>query len=680
MMMERFESLREAWWPRMQGMIDEVLTTSSPTGPDLARMTAYHLETGGKRLRAMLPLLVAEALDVPAARLLPFGAACEMLHNATLVHDDLQDGDAWRRGRPTVWNRFGMPQAVNVGDAMFYWTLMLVSRVEATAEVRQKATERVVHETLRVIDGQAQEFALKERPRVSVLEYLRMVDGKTSGLFSLPMAGAAVLCGADDATVEGLAEASRHLGVLFQIQDDVLDLYGEKGREKIGNDLREGKRSLLVVHALATLEGDEASWLRAVVDAPRDQTSDDDVAAAINLLTRCGALDRAISEIERRRQFARLAVRDSRLVALIDGLSDVLLSPIQPLLRQRAAVVTEADMALCAELLPRVSRTFALSISMLPEALRGAVQVSYLLCRVLDTIEDDFSAPQAVREALFDAVERLLDDDGASTAELAATGSLLGGSADETALMAGVGAVFRAWWSLPTNQRAVIRPWLLEMSFGMRSYVRRRAASGALRLDDLADLEAYCGYVAGTVGALLTGLFRLVCPTDHVAVPLRGDAGWRFGLGLQLVNILKDVAEDAERGVCWLPRDLLAAEGLQPSDLLAPEHRDAAMRVVHTVAARARQHLEEAVRYVSGWPAEGGRDVRLFCAVPLALALRTLDEVERGPDTLAGGRSPKVSRAEVGAVLESAVALAGEGGLEAWLRGLTGDARLRGAA
>ena len=384
MMMERFESLREAWWPRMQGMIDEVLTTSSPTGPDLARMTRYHLETGGKRLRAMLPLLVAEALDVPAARLLPFGAACEMLHNATLVHDDLQDGDAWRRGRPTVWNRFGMPQAVNVGDAMFYWTLMLVSRVEATAEVRQKATERVVHETLRVIDGQAQEFALKERPRVSVLEYLRMVDGKTSGLFSLPMAGAAVLCGADDATVEGLAEASRHLGVLFQIQDDVLDLYGEKGREKVGNDLREGKRSLLVVHALATLEADDATWLRAVVDAPRDQTSDHDVAGAIDLLTRCGALDRAIAEIERRRQFARLAVRDPRLVALIDGLSDVLLAPIQPLLRQRAAVATEADLALCAELLPRVSRTFALSISMLPDALRGAVQVSYLLCRVLD--------------------------------------------------------------------------------------------------------------------------------------------------------------------------------------------------------------------------------------------------------------------------------------------------------
>lgn len=317
---------------------------------------------------------------------------------------------------------------------------------------------------------------------------------------------------------------------------------------------------------------------------------------------------------------------------------------------------------------------------MLPDALRCAVQVSYLLCRVLDTIEDDFSAPQAVREPLFDAVERLLDDDGASTAELAATGSLLGGSADETALMAGVGAVFRAWWSLPVAQRDVIRPWLLQMSSGMRSYTRRRAVTGALRLDDLADLEAYCGYVAGTVGALLTGLFRLVCPTDHVADPARGDAGWRFGLGLQLVNILKDVAEDAERGVCWLPRDLLAAEGLQPSDLLAPEHRAAAMRVVHTVAARARQHLEDAVRYVSGWPAEVGRDVRLFCAVPLALALRTLDEVEAGPDALAAGRSPKVTRAEVGAVLESAAALAGDVGLGDWLRGLTGDARLRGAA
>lgn len=665
-MLDRFEALREAWWPAMEAMIDEVLTTGSPTGLALAEMTRYHLETGGKRLRAMLPLLVAEALGVERERMLPFGAACEMLHNATLVHDDLQDGDAVRRGRPTVWNRFGVPQAINLGDAMFYWTLMLAGRTDAPAAVRNAVVQRVVVETLRVIDGQAQEFALKERGEVSVEDYLRMVEGKTSGLFALPMSGAAVLCGADEGTVDALGEAARHLGVLFQVQDDVLDLYGEKGRDKVGNDLREGKRSLLVVHALATLDPERAAWLRGVLDAPREETRDADVEAAIALLDRCGALDRALDEITSRRALARQAVGDDRLVALIDGLSEVLTAPISGLLRQRGARASEADVAFCVEHLPRVSRTFALSIELLPASLRDAVRVGYLLCRVIDTVEDDAAAPQSTRDAMFQAFERLLDTPGADVSGFAALGATLGANADETALMAGSGAVFRCWWSLPEAQREVMRPWLVEMSRGMQEYTLRRV-NGALRLRDTADLERYCGFVAGTVGALLTGLFRQQCPSAGVPAATVMDSGWVFGLGLQLVNVLKDVAEDAERGVCWLPEDVAARHGVDLAHILDAD-RAAGFAVVQEVAARARSHLREAARYTVSWPAEAGREVRLFCVVPLVFAVLTLDEVERGGDTLKLGRTPKISRAVVGEVVARAVAEAGvPGALERWL-------------
>jgi geranylgeranyl pyrophosphate synthase len=136
---ERFSALREEYLPRVMGVISEVVETSTP-GEGLQTMCAYHMETGGKRLRALLPLMVAEALGKEAASMVPFGAACEMLHNATLVHDDLQDGDRQRRGRDTVWARFGAPHAINLGDAMFYYAVLLVQRVEATAEDRERAS------------------------------------------------------------------------------------------------------------------------------------------------------------------------------------------------------------------------------------------------------------------------------------------------------------------------------------------------------------------------------------------------------------------------------------------------------------------------------------------------------------------------------------------------------------
>jgi len=297
-------------------------------------MCDYHMETGGKRLRALLPLLVGEALGVEARRMVPFGAACEMLHNATLVHDDLQDGDMFRRGRMTVWNRYGMPQAVNLGDAMFYFAVLLTQRLDAPALRREQATRLLVSETLRVIDGQEREFHLKGKPQVSLEDYFTMVEGKTSGLFALPMAGAATLCDAEEVLCLGLAEAARHMGVLFQIQDDTLDLYGDKGREQRGSDIAEGKRSALVVHALATAGASDAAWLRELLDRDRAATSQAEIDRAIELLARVGSLRFALDEMARRKALA-LAVpaieARPELQALVRGMCDLFMKPIEPL-------------------------------------------------------------------------------------------------------------------------------------------------------------------------------------------------------------------------------------------------------------------------------------------------------------------------------------------------------------
>jgi len=334
-LLERFRALRDQHWPEMEELIGRTMRTSTPPGSTLVEMCDYHLETGGKRLRALLPLLVGEALGTPSTRMVPFGAACEMLHNATLVHDDLQDGDMFRRGRMTVWNRYGIPQAVNLGDAMFYFAVLLTQQFEAPALRREQASKLLIAETLRVIDGQEREFHLKTQARVTLEDYFAMVEGKTSGLFALPMAGAAILCDAPEELSAGLAEAARHMGVLFQIQDDTLDLYGDKGREQRGSDIAEGKRSALVVHALEHASKSDAAWLRELLDRDRAATTQPEIDRAAALLIATGSRRFALKEMAARKARAlavpALAARPE-LQTLVRGMCDLFMKPIEPLL------------------------------------------------------------------------------------------------------------------------------------------------------------------------------------------------------------------------------------------------------------------------------------------------------------------------------------------------------------
>ncbi len=312
----RFDALGRRWWPAIQAEMTAVTATACQDGSALRRMADYQLATGGKRLRAILPILVADALHADPARVVPFGAACEMLHNASLVHDDLQDGDRVRRGRPSVWAQFGSAQAINLGDGMIAMTVLLLQRLDAPAEARERATRRLLLEMLRVIEGQVLDVALKAEDDISLDDYLAMVEGKTSRLFALPLSGAAMLCGAGDAIEEALVEAACHLGVLFQVQDDILDLYGPETDGPAGGDIREGKLTILTSHCLRTAAPGHASALRSVLTEPRDQTTGEDVAFAAALLRSTGSLDFALDELDRRRDAVAA-------IAALDGYPDL---------------------------------------------------------------------------------------------------------------------------------------------------------------------------------------------------------------------------------------------------------------------------------------------------------------------------------------------------------------------
>jgi len=301
-------------------------------------MVQEHLSTGGKRLRARLALLAADALGAPHDAV-PWAAAVELLHNATLVHDDIQDGDRVRRGQPTTWARHGVAQAINAGDLLLMLPTLALDEGELPDGLRWALSRCLAAQAATTVRGQTDELDLLPAGRLDAGAYLRAVEGKTGGLFGLPVEGAALLAGRTRAEAAALAAPFAALGVLFQIQDDILDLYGDKGREAPGADLREGKVSVLVVEHLARVPSDRTRLL-ALLQAPRDATPEAEVQWAIRAFRSSGALAAAL---ERVRTLADAIAEDAALRAapglarVAGSLLDRVLTPIRHLLAAGAA-------------------------------------------------------------------------------------------------------------------------------------------------------------------------------------------------------------------------------------------------------------------------------------------------------------------------------------------------------
>lgn len=265
-------------------------------GEPAGSIVREHLGTGGKRIRARLALAALEALGEPRAAGIAWAAACELLHNATLVHDDLQDGDRVRRGRPTVWALHGAAQAVNAGDLLLMLPYVVLERVDAAPDRRWALARALAGHAAAAVRGQAAELALAPRGETGWAVYRAIAEGKTGALFQLPVEGAAILAGRSPEEARRLAGGFRALGLLFQLQDDVLDLFGEKGRGAPGSDLREGKTSALVVEHLALHPGD-GPWLRALLAAPRRETPQAEVERAMERFRAGGALESVLARI-----------------------------------------------------------------------------------------------------------------------------------------------------------------------------------------------------------------------------------------------------------------------------------------------------------------------------------------------------------------------------------------------
>lgn len=193
-------------------------------------MATESLRSGGKRLRARLALAAGQALGVPEETLVPWAATCELLHNATLIHDDTQDGDRFRRGRPTMWARHGLGQAINTGHLMLMLPFLAVGEIDAPPAIRSRLYAAVANAAARTARGQATEMELPNDDEVGWPDWICAAEEKSGALLGLPVQGAAILAGLDDRCSQAFSAAFSRADVLYQLRDDLLDLTVEKGK------------------------------------------------------------------------------------------------------------------------------------------------------------------------------------------------------------------------------------------------------------------------------------------------------------------------------------------------------------------------------------------------------------------------------------------------------------------
>ncbi|MBI4173865.1 MAG: polyprenyl synthetase family protein [Candidatus Aenigmarchaeota archaeon] len=261
--------------------------------PNLNDAVWYHLDSGGKRLRPVLAIATCRAFHGNERQVLPFAAACELFHNWLLVHDDIEDGDTIRRSQPALWQRFGVGHGINVGDYMSEKVYELVLRcgtygLEPTRLLMllQKVAETGVMTAI----GQAHDLNTKGRQDVSEQEYMETVTLKTALYLMLPILGAATIAGAKEDELKRLERFGMLAGPAFQIADDILDLTAGKGRDEIGCDIKEGKRSLMVIHCSGKCTKEERAKLYAILDKERSQTTNQDIEWVQGLFARHGSV------------------------------------------------------------------------------------------------------------------------------------------------------------------------------------------------------------------------------------------------------------------------------------------------------------------------------------------------------------------------------------------------------
>ncbi len=259
----------------VESRIERALTHSKLTRLSGAMM--HLLEGGGKRLRATLPWLVAKAVGDTHSGLLDVGAAIEIIHNFTLVHDDIMDDDDVRRGRPAVHVAYDLPTAINAGDAMLAIAFEAMAVAEGIEpELLPFLVKRIGRMVRKCSEGQQLDIEFENREVVSEEEYIEMIHGKTAAMFLTCAEVGSHLAGADEDVIQCMHDWGLALGLCFQLMDDLIDVLSDSDTlgKPSGSDVAQGKRTLMVIHALRQPPSQSKDDLLAVLGKGENVTAE----------------------------------------------------------------------------------------------------------------------------------------------------------------------------------------------------------------------------------------------------------------------------------------------------------------------------------------------------------------------------------------------------------------------
>ena len=229
-----------------QQYLDKKMFTQAPQ--ELYEPVNYILSLGGKRLRPLLVLMGCDLFNGKILKALPVAMAVEIFHNFTLLHDDIMDAAPLRRGKPTVHIQYNVNTGILSGDVMLIYAYHFLAQVKS-ARTTAKLINIFNKMAIEVCEGQQWDMNFESRNDVTITEYIRMIELKTSVLIAAAFQMGALLGGASEAVAEKLYEFGRNVGIAFQIQDDILDTFGdpEKFGKKVGGDIAQNKKTFLVL-------------------------------------------------------------------------------------------------------------------------------------------------------------------------------------------------------------------------------------------------------------------------------------------------------------------------------------------------------------------------------------------------------------------------------------------------
>ena len=314
------------WLPKVESELRELLTRDDPAVAEHYQMMCYHFgwvdehlrpafTPAGKRLRPLLCLLACAEVGGDPLQAMPAAVAIELLHNFSLIHDDIEDGDEQRRHRPTLWKLWGVPQAINSGDGLFS-----LARLGLWRLAERGVDPRVVigladlldRTCLALCEGQFLDMHYEGRRDVSVAMYLAMIERKTAALMACAMEVGARLGASEDAALAStLARCGRALGMAFQLRDDLLGIWSADALGKTpAGDLRRKKMTLPILHALEHAQRADRDVLIAIYDTA-GPAPEAEIVVALAALERSGARERVRAALGDAATTARAALAEA---------------------------------------------------------------------------------------------------------------------------------------------------------------------------------------------------------------------------------------------------------------------------------------------------------------------------------------------------------------------------------